>query len=90
MAEEKEAKIGGSDRLFARLSNWLSERIAAFVAFLFVLFGAGAIYGAAIVPRFPGYEPYLLIAPFGVALLAYYSRGLAIALFVGLVLLFLL
>ena len=89
MAEEKAEKaIGRVDSYFDRASSWLSERIAAFVAFLFLLFGAGAVYGAVVVPRFPEYEFCLLAAPVGLALVAYYNRGAATLLFAGLVLLF--
>jgi len=91
MGEEKAGKAGGrADRYFARVSNWLGERIAAFVAFLFLLFAAGAIYGALIVPRFPEYSALLLAAPVAIALVAYYNRTAATVLFAGLVLLFVL
>jgi len=91
MAEEKEASVlGRADTYFSRISTWLSARIAAFVAFLFLLFGAGAIYGAFIVPRMAEYSPYLLAAPFALALIAYYSRGAATIMFAGLILLFVL
>ncbi len=89
MAEEKDSVgLGTADRYFAKVSAWLSERIAAFVAFLFLLFAAGAVYGTVIVPKFPQYEFYLVAAPIGLALIAYYNRGVATVLFAGLVLLF--
>ncbi len=89
MDEEKGSDIlGRADRYFAKISGWFSERIAAFVAFLFLLFGAGAVYGAVVVPQFSSYGAYLLIAPLALALVAYYNRGAATILFAGLVLLF--
>jgi len=91
MGEDKAEKaLGSADKYFDKLSSWLSERIAAFVSFLFLLFGAGAIYGTYVIPRFPGYEFYLLAAPIGIALVAYYNRSLATILFAGLVLFFVL
>ena len=89
MAEEEDSTIlGRTDKYFSKISNWLSERIAAFVAFLFLLFGAGAAYGTFIVPSFGQYSVYLLAAPFGLAAVAYYNRGLAAILFIGLILVF--
>jgi len=88
--EKKEGILGRTDRYFSKISNWLSERISAFVAFLFVLFGAGALYATFIVPRLPEYGPYLLAAPFVLALIAYYNRAAATILFAGLLLMFLL
>jgi len=91
MAEEKkEDVLGRADRYFSRISDWLSARISAFVAFLFVLFGAGALYATFIVPIQPEYGPYLLAAPFVLALIAYYNRAAAAILFAGLLLMFLL
>lgn len=89
MAEEKEKTgPGTADRYFAKISKWLGERISAFVAFLFLLFAAGALYGTFIVSRLPQYSPYLLGAPIALALIAYYNRTAAVVLFAGIVLLF--
>lgn len=91
MAEEKEgSKESRADKYFEKASSWLGERISRFVSFLFLLFGAGAIYGAIIVPRFPDYSIYLIGTPLVLALIAYYNRGVATILFFGLVLLFVL
>lgn len=91
MAEEKKEDIlGRTDRYFSRISGWLSERISAFVAFLFLLFGAGAVYATFIVPRLPEFAPYLLAAPFVLALIAYYNRTAATILFAALLLFFVL
>jgi hypothetical protein len=91
MADEKgSVSLGTADKYLGKVSNWLSERIAAFVAFLFLLFGAGAVYGAVIVPRFSQLGFYLLAAPVVLALVAYYNRSVATLLFAGLVLFFVL
>ena len=88
MADEKKGSFGTADRFFSKASGWLSERISAFVAFLFLLFGAGALYATFVVPRISGYEPYLLAAPFLLALIAYYNRTVATVLFIGLLIMF--
>jgi len=91
MAEDKkEDVLGRADKYFSRVSSWLSERISAFVAFLFLLFGAGALYATFVIPRLPEYTPYLLAAPFVLALIAYYNRTAATILFAGLLLIFVL
>lgn len=91
MAEEKpEEVLGRVDKYFDRISSWLSQRISAFVAFLFLLFAAGAFYGAFLVPVFSEFSAYLLAAPIVFALIAYYNRTAAIVLFVALIFAFLL
>jgi len=89
MAEEKAKKPDSrTDQYFGKMFAWLSERIAAFVAFLFLLFAAGAGYGAIIITKFADVSAWLLLAPIGIAVIAYYNRGVASVLFAGLVLLF--
>lgn len=91
MGEEKDAsKEGRADKYFEKASAWLGERISRFVSFLFLLFFAGAIYGAVIVSKFPGHSIYLLGAPALLALVAYYNRIVAAVLFAGLVMIFVL
>ena len=91
MAKENgDSKGSRTDKYFAQASSWLSEKISRFVSFLFLLFGAGAIYGAIIVPRFSQYSIYLLGVPILLALIAYYNRGVAAVLFMGMILLFVL
>ncbi len=81
-------KPGKTDHYFGKLSSWLGTRISAFVAFLFLLFGTGAIFGAIIVPKFSHFGGYLLLAPIGLAVVAYYNRVIATVLFAGIVLFF--
>ncbi|MDP6670757.1 MAG: hypothetical protein QGI60_02990 [archaeon] len=90
MADEiKEAEsavghaLGRVDSLFDKFSSYLSDRISTFVAFLFVLISLGGFYGYFIVPRFPELSIYLLIAPLGIALIAYYNRTFATIMFLG-------
>jgi low affinity Fe/Cu permease len=81
---------GEADRLFGKLSGWLGRKISTFVAFLFLLFAAGAFYGSLIVPRAGQWGALLLIAPLALALVAYYNRGVAVILFMGIALVFIL
>ncbi len=87
MAEDgsTEPALGGAlgiiDRAFDKVSSYLSDRISAFVAFIFVMIALGTFYGAYFVPRFPNIEIYLLLAPLGLALIAYYNRTFATILF---------
>lgn len=87
---EQAAALGLADRYFARMSGWLGQRISAFVAFLFVLFTAGAMYGALVVPHFPQFGTWFLVAPLLLALIAYYNRTAATILFAGLIAFFVL
>lgn len=89
MAEQTEV-LGIVDKYFAKMSGWLGKRISAFVAFLFILFAAGAIYGAFVVPHFGRFGIWLLAAPLALALIAYYNRTAAAILFAGLIILFVL
>ena len=79
-------KIGRVDRAFERVSSYLSDRISAFVAFIFVMIALGTFYGIYFVPRFPNLEIYLLLAPLGLALVAYYNRTFATILFAAILL----
>jgi len=74
--------FGTIDKVFDRFSSYLSERISAFVAFLFLLIFMGTIYGYVIIPRFPQFALYLLVAPLILALISYYNRTFASIMFV--------
>lgn len=86
MAEDKETTIGAIDKAFDKFSSYLSERISVFVAFLFILIWVGAFYGYFVVTRFSELSTYLLLAPVGLALLAYYNRGFSALSFAALLL----
>lgn len=87
--EESKPKDAGpspmSDNLFDRILKYITTGIQRFVAFLFFLFTAGAVYGIFITRASPAAQPFLLIAPAAVGLLAYYNRAFAIWAFVMLV-----
>lgn len=74
MGEDKAAKQR-TDSLFEKLQDWVTKTISLFVAAIFFLFGAGAVYGA-----FFAANPIFILVPFVLGLLAYYSRDFAIIL----------
>ncbi|AJF60722.1 MAG: hypothetical protein QT03_C0001G1242 [archaeon GW2011_AR10] len=87
----KSGKACRSDPLFERIGDYVTGKIATFVAFLFFLITIGAVY-AVVITQTPlvGFTPLLIIAPAIVGLIAYYNRDLALLLFAMLVLLIIL
>lgn len=70
MADENKSR---GDSIFEKIETWVTNTIKGFAAFLFVLIGIGALYGA-----YFANDPFMLIVPFIVAILAYYSRNFAL------------
>ena len=73
---------GGVDRWYVRLANWITVNIQRFVAFLFILLAMGIIIGVFVATNRPQYIIPAILAPILVALLSYYSRGIAILIFI--------
>ena len=73
---------GEADKFFGKIADYFSEKITAFVVFLFLLFGAGMLYGRYVVMNSIVPEIYLLALPFLVAAIAYYNRFFAVIVFV--------
>lgn len=74
MADDKKAlSKNASDNWFKKLEGWFTKKF--FVAGIFFLFGIGAVFGAIIAT---GNNQWLLIVPFALGLLAYYSRDFAL------------
>lgn len=73
MGDDKKAVKQRTDSWFEQLQNWFTQTIKAFAAFLFFLFGLGAVYGA-----FFAANPIFIFVPFALGLLAYYSRDFAV------------
>ncbi|MFH0714145.1 MAG: hypothetical protein V1847_00095 [Candidatus Diapherotrites archaeon] len=69
-----EATKSVGDNFFDKLGDWFTTTIAIFAAAVFVLFGLGALYGAYVYT----FDPFLLLAPFILAIVAYYSRNFAL------------
>ncbi|MBU0662051.1 MAG: hypothetical protein ABH854_03920 [Candidatus Diapherotrites archaeon] len=80
--------IGTLDRWIARFVGHVTKQISTVVAALFLLFALGAVYGSLVTARQHELGTWLLIAPAALGLLAYYSRGFALALFVLIVIFF--
>lgn len=80
--------LGTVDKLFERLSNYVTRRISVFVAFLFFIFTLGSVYGSWIIIRKAPLAEILIIIPALMGLLAYYNRSFATAIFGAIILLF--
>lgn len=74
-------KTGWIDNRLTSLTDYLGAQISRFVAFLFLLFAAGAIFGAFVYTTYPKYGLWFILAPIVLGLIAYYSRTFAIILF---------
>ena len=71
-----------TDNFFIDIGNYIADHIQRFVAFLFFLVAIGTFYGFFIASADPGLQPFLLMAPLLVGLLAYYNRAFALFAFV--------
>lgn len=80
--------IGTIDGWFNRIVGYTTTQISRFVAFLFLLFFLGAVYGALMAGRYEDSAAWLLITPAVLGLIAYYSRGFALLLFALLIFFF--
>jgi len=72
------------DSWFTRIQKYTSAKISHFVAFLFFLVALGAFLMMVVMQRYPNEAVWVIIAPAAAGLLAYYNRGFAIVLFIGL------
>ncbi len=75
------------DNWFGKISDYVTGGISSFVAFLFFVFAAGAIYGSLAISK-SQLGTYLIIAPAIIGLIAYYNRGFSIIMFAGIILVF--
>ena len=71
-----------TDNFFIDIGNYILDHIQRFVAFLFFLVAIGAFYGFFITTMEASLQPFLLIAPLLVGLLAYYNRAFALFAFI--------
>lgn len=80
------ASGGGSknwvESLFGGIADFVTKSISLFVAFLFLLFAGGAIYGITVSMSNVPYKGLLLIAPAVFGLIAYKFKNLSIFLFI--------
>ncbi len=94
-AQAKAAPTSGAaackcDPFFDKVSNYVTGKIATFVAFLFFLITIGAVY-ALVITKAPldSLTTVLILAPAAVGLLAYWNRDLAVIIFVVFIISFL-
>ncbi|MDO8648064.1 MAG: hypothetical protein Q7R70_06670 [Candidatus Diapherotrites archaeon] len=64
-----------SDDWFGQVQKALSKTLTRFVPALFLIFGIGALFGALVAGA---QHSWLLLIPFVLALLSYYSRDFAL------------
>ena len=82
MADEKKTGASHTDDWWDKLSNYVTQSISSFVAFLFFLFFAGAVFGALIVAKETPLGGYLILLPAILGLITYYSRDIALVIFI--------
>lgn len=87
-AAKSEPKLGNVDGWFSKIVGYTTTQISRFVAFLFLLFFLGAVYGLIVAGRDTELKTYLIIAPAVLGLIAYYDRGFAVLLFILLIVFF--
>jgi hypothetical protein len=79
MGEEK--KGGKVDGLFNGIKKYVSERIGAFVAFLFFLVALGAFMAMVVMKKWPEYTYLTVIIPIIAGIISYRNRAIALGLF---------
>ncbi len=90
MGEEKKenGKAGRIDSFFVGVADYIGKQISRFVAFLFFVFTAGAVYGALLAYRQVQFAELFIILPAALGIIAYYNRTFALVIFIAVVLLF--
>ncbi len=74
------------DGLFEKVQKYVTVKIGAFVAFVFLVFAAGAYAAIFVATRWPNSEWLIIAGPALAGIIAYYNRGFASVVFVVLVL----
>ena len=70
------------DDLFKKLMDYLTKKLGTFVAFLFLLYAAGAMTTIVVMQRYPN-QVFLVVAiPAIAGIIAYYNRAFASAAFI--------
>ncbi|MBI4044913.1 MAG: hypothetical protein HY392_04340 [Candidatus Diapherotrites archaeon] len=76
------------DSVFQKINDYLTDKIAGFVAFLFILIFIGVVFTVIVLKIPPSETNPILLAPLVAAVIAYYNRDIAVILFLGLILIF--
>ena len=74
--------LGALDRLFKSISDYAARGIQNFVAFMFFLVTVGAVFGYFVTKLALPFGEWLILVPAVLGIVAYYSRTLAIFIFV--------
>ena len=80
-----EDKTGKVDSWFGKIQNYVTGVIGAFVAFLFLIFAAGAAFALFVAEQWPEKAFLVVLIPAASGVLAYYNRTYATIAFIVLV-----
>jgi type IV secretory pathway VirB2 component (pilin) len=78
-------KTGRVDNWFTKIQNYVTGVIGAFVAFLFLIFAAGAALTMFVMEQWPEKAFLVVLIPAAAGILAYYNRTYATIVFIGLI-----
>ena len=79
MGDDKEQK---ADPWFEKIQKYVTGKIGAFVAFLFLLIAGGAALAMFVIEQWPEAAPMTIIVPAIAGIIAYYNRTFALIAFV--------
>ena len=82
----EESNKGKVDSWFGKVEKYVTGVIGAFVAFLFLIFAAGAAFALFVAEQWPEKAFMVVLIPAASGILAYYNRTYATIAFIGLVL----
>ena len=80
-------EMGVCDSWYCKIMDWVTTQVADFVAFLFIVFSLGMVYGWFIVSKNPQFGTTLLLVPPILGVIAYFNRAFATAIFILVILL---
>jgi len=81
----EESNKGKVDSWFGKIENYVTGVIGAFVAFLFLIFAAGAAFALFVAEQWPEKAFLVVLIPAVSGMLAYYNRTYATIAFIVLV-----
>ncbi|MBT4870763.1 MAG: hypothetical protein HON47_04265 [Candidatus Diapherotrites archaeon] len=83
MGDDKSS--GKVDSWFGKIQNYVTGIIGAFVAFLFLIFAAGAAFALFVAEAWPEKAFLVVLIPAASGILAYYNRTYATIAFIALI-----
>jgi len=81
----EESKPGKVDSWFGKIQNYVTGIIGAFVAFLFLIFAAGAAFALFVAEQWPEKAFLVVLIPAVAGMLAYYNRTYATIAFIAMI-----